>query len=381
MSTDLSLQIAYGRLLLRAGQTDEAIDGAGRRGVAGARTWPSRSCCSPRRAPRRAACSKRRRRWRRPPTSIRATTCRSASCTSGWAAGRRPPAPTARRCKACDRPAAICRLRYVAALLNVPGGVGASRAKESIVELLKATPDDTRLLYLLSTASRQLQDPAGAEAAARKILAIDPTSVAGLSALARTLSDQYQYTQVVELMTPFSKDLAARAKGRETEAAAALAQLGLAQQQLGEFDASIAVFTSATAAGARRQHVRRLPGAGADQRPALRSRDRGDRRSHHAVTRGRAPDPPALAGAGPRRPGVRGHRLPRRRDQVRIAQPAAGARAGRCLCRREALRRGDQGRAAGRDRVRRRRHVHDAPGQPLRGGRAGARRRARAAAR
>ena len=44
-------------------------------------------------------------------------------------------------------PSRDLRLRYVAALLNVPGGVGASRAKEAIVELLKASPDDTRLLY------------------------------------------------------------------------------------------------------------------------------------------------------------------------------------------------------------------------------------------
>ncbi len=54
-----------------------------------------------------------------------------------------------------------------------------------------------------------------------------------------------EYHQIVELLTPFSKDVAARAKGRETEAAAVLAQLGLAHQQLGEYDAAIAALTSA----------------------------------------------------------------------------------------------------------------------------------------
>ena len=244
MSTDLSLQIAYGRLLLRAGQIDDAtavLEGVASQApyvaepfvlLAEARTSQGRmfeaaealaqaADINPRYYVSLGELYERLGRWA------------AAAGAYGQAV------------QGVRSPSRDLRLRHVAALLNVPGGVGASRAKESIVELLTATPDDTRLLYLLSTASRQLQDPAGAEAAARKILAIDPTSVAGLSALARTLSDQYQYRSVIELMAPFSKDLAARAKGRETEAAAALAQLGLAHQQLGEFDAAIAVLSSA----------------------------------------------------------------------------------------------------------------------------------------
>jgi tetratricopeptide (TPR) repeat protein len=143
------------------------------------------------------------------------------------------------------QPSRDLRLRYVTALLNVPGGVGAARAKDQLTELLKTNPDDTRLLYLMSTASRQLQDPDAAEAAARRILAIDPTSLAGLSALARTLMDQYQYKRVVEVVSPLNKELAARARGREEEAASVIAQLGLAHQQLGEYEASVAAFTAA----------------------------------------------------------------------------------------------------------------------------------------
>ena len=244
MSTDLSLQIAYGRLLLRSGQTDEAttvLEAVASQApyiaepfvlLAEARTSQGRmfeaaealaqaADINPRYYVALGELYERLGRWA------------AAAGAYGQAV------------QGVRSPSRDLRLRHVAALLNVPGGVGASRAKESIVELLKASPDDTRLLYLLSTASRQLQDQAGAEAAARKMLAIDPTSVSGLSALARTLSDQYQYKKVIELMTPFAKDLSARAKGRETEAAAALAQLGLAHQQLGEFDAAIAVFTTA----------------------------------------------------------------------------------------------------------------------------------------
>jgi tetratricopeptide (TPR) repeat protein len=143
------------------------------------------------------------------------------------------------------QPSRDLRIRYITALLNVPNGVGASRAKEQISELLKTNPDDTRLLYLMSTASRQLQDAKGAEEAARRILAIDPSSLAGLSALTRTLMDQYQYQKVVEVVTPLNKDLVARAKDRGAEAASVLAQLGLAHQQLGQYDASVAAFTSA----------------------------------------------------------------------------------------------------------------------------------------
>jgi tetratricopeptide (TPR) repeat protein len=50
---------------------------------------------------------------------------------------------------------------------------------------------------------------------------------------------------MVELLTPFSKDVATRARGQESEAASALAQLGLAHQQLGAYDAAIGAFTSA----------------------------------------------------------------------------------------------------------------------------------------
>ena len=316
MSTDLSLQIAYGRLLLRSGKVDEATTGAGSRRVAGAVRRRTVRAARPRRAPRRASMLEAAE------ALAQAADINPRYYVSlgelyerlgRWAAAA---GAYGQAVQGVRSPSRDLRLRYVAALLNVPGGVGASRAKESIVELLKASPDDTRLLYLLSTASRQLQDTAGAEAAARKILSIDPTSLAGLSALARTMSDQYQYRQVVELLTPFSKDFAARAKGRETEGAAALAQLGLAHQQLGEFDAAIAVLTSAQKLAPEDEHVRCVPGAGADRRPALRSRDRGDGRSDHAFTRGRAPDPPALAGAGPRRPRVGSDRFPRRRDQV-----------------------------------------------------------------
>jgi tetratricopeptide (TPR) repeat protein len=244
MSTDLSLQIAYGRLLLRSGQTDDAtavLEGVASQApyvaepfvlLAEARTSQGRMFEAAEALAQAAGINPR----------YYVSLGELYERLGRWAAAA---GAYGQAVEGVRSPSRDLRLRHVAALLNVPGGVGASRAKETIVELLKASPDDIRLLYLLSTAARQLDDASGAEASARKILSVDPTSLAGLNALARTLSDQYQYRKVIELMTPFAREVAARAKGREGEAATALAQLGLAHQQLGEYDAAIAVFTSA----------------------------------------------------------------------------------------------------------------------------------------
>jgi predicted Zn-dependent protease len=97
---------------------------------------------------------------------------------------------------------------------------------------------------MLSNAERSAGDDKAAEATARKIIAADPTNVAGLRALVSVLFDRFDYKQIVELVTPLVKD-PARAKGREFEGAAVLVQLGIAQQQLAQWDASIAAFTAA----------------------------------------------------------------------------------------------------------------------------------------
>jgi len=134
------------------------------------------------------------------------------------------------------------QIRYAAVLINIEGG--AAKARQILGELLKASPNDTRLLYMLSTAERSSGDEKAAEATARKTLAIDATSVAGLRALVAVLFDQFEYKQIVDVVTPLLKD-PSRAKGREIEAAAILVQLGIAQQQLANWDGSIAAFAAA----------------------------------------------------------------------------------------------------------------------------------------
>ena len=140
------------------------------------------------------------------------------------------------------QPSRDLQIRYAAALINMEGG--AAKARQVLAELLKTSPNDTRVLYMLSTAERTAGDEKAAEATARKIISIDPTNIGGLRALVSVLFDRYEYKQIAELVAPLVKD-PSRAKGREFEAAAVLVQLGLAQQQLANWDGAIAAFTTA----------------------------------------------------------------------------------------------------------------------------------------
>jgi tetratricopeptide (TPR) repeat protein len=140
------------------------------------------------------------------------------------------------------QPSRDLQVRYAAALINTEGG--GVKARAVLQELLKASPNDTRVLYMLSSAERSAGDEAAAEATARKILATDPTNVGGLRALVAVLFDRFDYKQIVDVTSPLLKELA-RAKGREFEGAAVLVQLGIAQQQLAQWDGSIAAFTAA----------------------------------------------------------------------------------------------------------------------------------------
>ena len=143
---------------------------------------------------------------------------------------------------ASPKPNRDVQIRYAAALINIEGGAG--KARTVLNELLKASPNDTRVLYLLSMAEREDGDMTAAEATARRILTIDPTSVTGLRALVSVFFDRFDYKQVVDVVAPLVKD-ASRAKGREFEGAAVLVQAGIAHQQLAQWDAAIAAYEAA----------------------------------------------------------------------------------------------------------------------------------------
>ena len=142
---------------------------------------------------------------------------------------------------AARQPNRDLQIRYAAALINIDEG---GKARDILNGLLKTTPNDTRVLFLLSAAERSDGDLPAAEATARRILAADPASIAGLRALVSALFERYDYRQIAEVVTPLLKD-PSRAKGREIEAASILVQLGIAQQQLARWDAAIAAYTTA----------------------------------------------------------------------------------------------------------------------------------------
>ena len=151
-----------------------------------------------------------------------------------------------------SKPSRDLQIRYAAALINMDGG--APKAKQVLAELLKTSPSDTRVLYMMSTAERTSGDEKAAEATARKILSIDPTNVGGLRALVAVLFDRFEYRQIAGVVAPLVKD-PSRAKGREFEGAAVLVQLGIAEQQLANWDASIAAFTAAKSLTPRDQEI------------------------------------------------------------------------------------------------------------------------------
>lgn len=179
-------------------------------------------------------------------------------------------------------PSRDLRLRLVRTLLGIPGGAGAARARDALRELVQQNPQDAQAWYLLSAASREMGDRAGAEDAAGKLMAIDPASLAGLSALVELRFDQHDYRGAIELARPFSSDVTARAKGREGEAAVLLARIGLAHQQLGEHDEAIAALSRA---GELAPDNASLEASLIQAHVAARRFDRADERSRAALER------------------------------------------------------------------------------------------------
>jgi tetratricopeptide (TPR) repeat protein len=114
------------------------------------------------------------------------------------------------------------RYRFFAALLNIPAAKGAQKARDALKDFLATNPQDARGLFMLSAANLRLGDLAGAEDAARKLLALDPASIQGLHALSDTLLARREYRKVIDLLTPF-----------------------FAHSELDEHDAAVRVLTTA----------------------------------------------------------------------------------------------------------------------------------------
>lgn len=134
------------------------------------------------------------------------------------------------------------KTRWAAALLNRPETAGARRARDLLIEVTKTTPNATWPLYLLARAQRFLDDLDGAEATARRILAISPTSTSGAHALAQVFESRRQYSKIVDTLAPI---VTAPSKGREADAVLLLTHLGVAYLELGRGQDAAATFERA----------------------------------------------------------------------------------------------------------------------------------------
>jgi tetratricopeptide (TPR) repeat protein len=98
-----------------------------------------------------------------------------------------------------DRSEAGYRLNQAAALIN---GERLEAARDTLREIVADVPDEIPAWYLLAVVERRLDNPTGAEAAARRIAAIDPEDARGLLAQAHALAAREDHRGVIELLQP-----------------------------------------------------------------------------------------------------------------------------------------------------------------------------------
>jgi len=136
------------------------------------------------------------------------------------------------------------KIRYGSALLNAGGRENAVKARDALTEAAASRTTDQRVLYLLSQAQRRAGDPGVAEAMARRLILLNKTSPWGYYALAEALQDRQQYQAIVDTLAPALNDL----RSRSADAAGLallLPHVGIAYEQLGQYDAAIAAFDEA----------------------------------------------------------------------------------------------------------------------------------------
>ena len=138
------------------------------------------------------------------------------------------------------------KTQYASALLNAGGRDEIGKAREALSDVVSSTRvADARALYLLSQANRRFGDLAGAETAARRLIAAQDASPWGYYALAETLEERRQYAGVVDLLSPAIAKFHALAGDHSLELSMLLPHLGFAHQEIGDYDKSIAAFDEA----------------------------------------------------------------------------------------------------------------------------------------
>jgi len=136
------------------------------------------------------------------------------------------------------------KTRYAQALLNAGGRDNLGKARDALNDIV-STRNDARALYLLSQADRRFGDLPGAEAAARRVIAVQDQSPWGYFALAEALGDQRQYGRVIEALTPAVAKFHGLPGDHSDELRMLLPHLGFAHQELAQYDQALAIFDEA----------------------------------------------------------------------------------------------------------------------------------------
>jgi tetratricopeptide (TPR) repeat protein len=121
-------------------------------------------------------------------------------------------------------------------------------ARKVLRQLAVDAPTEGDVLYLLSDVERQSGEYDEAESAARRLIALEPKGIRGAYALAQVYEARREHRKVIETLEPAVRTADAGGSGSRPLAPLHL-RIGMAYQELGEFDAAIQAFERAKAAG------------------------------------------------------------------------------------------------------------------------------------
>ncbi|HJO17523.1 MAG: tetratricopeptide repeat protein [Vicinamibacterales bacterium] len=128
--------------------------------------------------------------------------------------------------------------RWAVSLLNAGDREG---ARDVIKKIVEVRPTDALTLYLLSEVERQLKNFDAAEAAAQRVIELEPSGTRGIYALVQVYLEQGQQVELVDAVESFVKRL--RENGQAPhELAMLLLESGVTYQASGDDSAAVAAF-------------------------------------------------------------------------------------------------------------------------------------------
>ena len=116
-----------------------------------------------------------------------------------------------------------------------------ARARDVLDDLVTMRPNDVAGLYLLSEVELELRNFDAAEAAARRLMEVEPAGFRGALALAEVSSEKREHRRVVEILAPLLENPVERGL-RPDQVAGLLGRVGFAYEQLQEHEAASRVY-------------------------------------------------------------------------------------------------------------------------------------------